>query len=114
MTEKGKAKGRSAMRSGPFSLQEESTLCVLPVAQETPRKRAGAAALIPGLLAVDDDRLVAARMLHAPPFAAREIVHDLADPVGLDAEPLEVVHHHVGREAFAQRAAIAEARRMRR
>ena len=49
-------------------------------------------------------------MLHATPFAAREIIDDLADPVGLDRQPLQVVHDHVRREAFAQGAAIAEAR----
>ena len=46
------------------------------------------------------------RTLDATPFAAREIVDDLADPVGLDIEAFEVVDHDVGCAAFAQRAAM--------
>ena len=36
-------------------------------------------------------------MLHATPFAAREIVHDFADPLGLYAEEMDpTTNRHLG------------------
>src|SRR5277367_6683202 len=85
----------------------------MAVADELTRRRSRAFALGEGLLPVYDDRPIAVRALHPAPFAAREIVRDLADPVGIDIEALQIVHDDVGMGAFAQRAAILEAGRMR-
>src|SRR6202030_2766390 len=68
---------------------------------------------VPRHLAVDDDRAIAARMLHTTPFAAGKIVRDIADPIRLDPEPSEIVDDDVCRQPFAQNAAVAEAGRMR-
>src|SRR6266851_7248541 len=63
------------------------------VAQQFARRRPGAIAFAEGLDTVHDNRAIALRTLHATPFAARQIVHDLADPVRLDAKTVEVVDH---------------------
>ena len=82
-------------------------------AQQSPGRRARGATGGESHLAVDDDRAVAVRALHATPFPAREIVRDLAHPLGLDRQFLEVVNDHVRRRALAQHAAAAEARGVR-
>src|ERR1700722_14040065 len=82
-------------------------------AQQSAGRRSGAYTVVPRHLAVDDDRAVAARMLHATPFAARKVVRDIADPIRLDPEPSEIVDDDVCRQPFAQNVAVAEAGRMR-
>ena len=48
---------------------------------------------------------VALRALHAAPFVARQVVHDLDRP---DAELFVVVDHDIGRRALAQEATVLE------
>src|SRR5467141_1671604 len=86
----------------------------MAVAEQLTRRSARALALGKGLLAVDNDRTVTLGMLDAPPLFTGEVVRDLAHPVGLDAETVEVVHHDIRRKTFAQHPTVAEARRMRR
>jgi hypothetical protein len=47
--------------------------------------------------------------LDAAPFSTREIIGNLANPVRLDVERIEIVHYYVSRCAYAQYAAVAEA-----
>src|SRR5271163_486950 len=82
------------------------------VAQELARRRPGAIALAEGLGPVNDNRAVTLGALYPAPFAARQIMYDFTDPLRLDAEAVEVVHHDIRRRAFTQHATIAEARRM--
>ncbi len=74
-------------------------------AQQVPLRRARAAAVLEGDLAVDHHRVVALRALHAAPFTARKIVRDFHRQ---NLEPLQIVNDHVGRRALDQRAAILE------
>src|SRR3977135_285044 len=62
-----------------------------------------------GLLTVDDDRTITVRALHPAPFATREVMRDLTDPVRIDIQALQVVNDDVSMRTFAQRAAILEA-----
>ena len=52
--------------------------------------------------------MITFRPLYPTPFAAWEVVSDLADPIRLDVQVLQIVDHHVGGESLAQHAAIAE------
>ena len=52
------------------------------------------------------------RALDSSPFAARKVVDNLADPLRLNPQTVEVVHYDVGGRTFAQHAAVTEARRV--
>src|SRR5580658_8997234 len=68
---------------------------------------AGFVAMLHRHLPVDEDVAVTLRLLDATPFAAREIMRKLNRS---HRKLVVVVDHDVGGRAFAQRAAIAEAR----
>src|SRR6266571_7099863 len=59
--------------------------------------------------AIDDDGLIALGSLDPAPLAAWEVIGDLTDPLGLDGQLVQTVHHHVGGCTFAQHTAVAEA-----
>ena len=86
----------------------------MTVAQQSARGSSGTTSVVPGHLAIDEDRLIAAGVWPAAPLTTGEVVGDLADPVGLHAEAGQIVDDHVSGLAFAQRPAIAEPGRVRR
>src|SRR5882672_5060824 len=63
---------------------KRSPVSGVSVTQQFARGRAGALVVGERLDAVDDDRAIALRMLHAAPFAAGQILRDFADPIRLD------------------------------
>ncbi len=70
----------------------------------------GALAVFEGDLAVDDgSTLYPSRPLHSPPLAARKVVRRPRRPSRASHPGSLVVDDDVGRSAFAERAAIAEA-----
>jgi hypothetical protein len=79
------------------------------VTEELARGCSSALAFIERHLAVDDDSLVPLGPLDPAPLAAREVVSDLPDPVRVDVQLVQIVHHYVSRRPLAQHAAIAEA-----
>src|SRR5262245_1346259 len=72
-----------------------------PVAQQFARRSVSALAFRKRLNSVDDNGTIPLGALHATPFAAWQIVHDLADPVGFDAKPVHVIDYDVSPRAFA-------------
>src|SRR5882672_7385812 len=92
MTELGPAKAVVVDYSG--------RLLRTPVAQQFARRSASAFVFSKRLNAVDDNGTISLRALHATPFAARQIVHDLTDPIGFDAEPVHVIDYDVSPCAF--------------
>src|SRR5690348_6755459 len=82
----------------------------LTVTQQPTRSCAGAFSVLERDLTVDDDLLVPLGPLDAAPFAARQVVRDIADPTRVDVQLLHVVHEDVGGGAFAEGAAVAEPR----
>src|SRR5690242_16199754 len=81
------------------------------MAQQLARMGVGRLAVTHRDLAVDQDVAVALGPLDAPPFAARQVMHDL---VRQHLQRVEVVDHDVGRRALLQHAAAAEARNLGR
>src|SRR5262249_36748668 len=63
---------------------------------------------------IHDDSVIPFGALHATPFTTWKVMRDLANPIGFDLETVEIVHYHISRGAFSERATIAEARRLRR
>src|SRR5579885_2792945 len=84
------------------------------VAEQFARRRSRASPFDEGLDAVHDNRPVAYGALNTAPLSPRQVIGDLADPVGLDIQMLEVVDDHVGPCAFAQDSAVAETGRVSR
>src|SRR5215469_7377668 len=84
------------------------------VAQQFARRSSRATSFVPGHLAIYEDRLIAAGVLHAAPLTTGEVMSDLTHPVRLHAETVQIVDDHVSGLAFAQRPAIAEPGRVRR
>src|SRR5579864_700610 len=99
-----KTKSRAPSRVHGLS-PNKPNLSGAPVAQQLARRRAGAFTFREGLFAVDYNRAITLGVLHPPPFTARKIVYDFADPVGLDAQSGKLIHHHVGPRPFAQHSA---------
>src|SRR5262245_23443503 len=84
-----------------------------PVPQQLARRCARALAVLERRLAVHEDPAIALGALHAAPLAGGEIVRDLVLVLGRQAELREIVDDDVRGRALAERAAIAEARRLR-
>src|SRR5712692_11798051 len=101
------AVGCSMRRPRPFNMRRG--FLGVSVTQKLTWGCPSAFAFIERHLAVDNDGLVPLGPLDPAPLAAREVVGDLADPLGVDGQPVKVVHDHVGSRAFAQHPAVAEA-----
>src|SRR5579862_6238285 len=51
-------------------------------------------------------------MLHAAPFAARQILSHFADPIRLNTQAIQIVDDYISPRALAQHSSIAETGRM--
>jgi len=98
--------------AAPLALGRTHWESGVAVAQELAGRRSGALVFGEGLDAVDDDRAVAFGALDTTPFAAGQVMGDLADPFGLDVEAIQVVNDDIGGSTFAKEAAILEAGRV--
>ena len=58
--------------------------------------------------------MIALGALNPAPFIPWEIMHDLADPIRLNVQLVQVIDHHIGRRALAQHTPVTETGRMSR
>src|SRR5690348_1828050 len=92
-----------ALRMAPaprdYSLRQKfRRSSILPaVAKQMAGRRIGAPSILERYSAVNGDGAVPIGTLHAPPFTAREVAHDLHR---LDCELVEIIDHDVGPIAF--------------
>src|SRR5438132_678830 len=88
----GGAEAAISVESHRFGGLRYHLLARLAVAQQLARGGAGALAVLEGHLAVDQRVAIAVRPLDAPPLAAGEVVGDLAGPLRVHPQLLQVVH----------------------
>src|SRR5690242_6742518 len=81
------------------------------VAQQRPRCRPNAAAVLECQFTVDQHRPIAIAALDTPPFVTWEIMDDLHR---LNLEAIEIINYNIGRGSFDERAAILKSRTHRR
>src|SRR5712692_4157196 len=92
-------------------LSGESLPAAVP--QQVTRRGVGTLAVLEGYLAVDHDPAIPVSILYPPPLASREVMHDHR-LLGLEFQVLQIIHNHIRRRAFLQRAAVLEARALGR
>ena len=106
-------KGKNATKEKPAGTFRRALIIVIDsqlggaVTEQAAAHVAGLVAMLHRHLPVDEDVAVAFGLLHATPFAAREIMREFDRS---HRKLVVVVDHDVGGRALAQRAAIAEAR----